>query len=157
MKIWLPIVALASACTTSDVDVGESPEGSDYAYCAAPDGPTHSYATAGEAAALVTATWIYCSGDVLDGSTQVGIAFGADHIFRDLEDEGGGNVVEVAGTSADAWAVAQSATRIELLVTTELSGNELDEVWSMTFEDAPRKLLVTRDGDSEPSIYAIAP
>jgi hypothetical protein len=165
MKLSFLIVVTASACTITRVEVGSSEPGVDAGAqgdhppytvnCGMPDGPAHSYATADEAAQLLTATWIYCSGDVLDGSTQVGIAFGADQIFHDLEDLGSGTYVELAGTSTNTWAVASAP--VELLVTTEFSGNHLDEVWSPTFEDSPRKLLVTKAGASEPSIYAIAP
>jgi hypothetical protein len=160
MKRLLLVIVSASACTV-DVYVGNADGPTSYAAsCAAPDGPVHPYATADEARQLLTATWIYCSGDdVLDGSTQVGIAFGSDMIFHDLEDVGSGAYVEDAGTSDDTWAIEQASpsAHVELFVTTEFSGNQLDEAWSMTFEDSPRKVLVTRAGESEPSSYAIAP
>jgi hypothetical protein len=173
MKLSLLLVlAGVTACTLDNevISIGESPTGSDApdagvnpqafaANCAAPDGPVHAYSTAGEAAQLLTAQWAYCSGDVLNGSTQAGIAFGPDGIYLDLEAWGSdGALVTSTGTSADTWAVEQTASNeIELLVTTAFSDNSLDEVWTITFEDSPRKLIVQDRSEASPSIYAIIP
>jgi hypothetical protein len=172
MKLSLLVVASVSACSLDNdvVSVGEAPNapdansGQDYdpsfaASCATPDGPVHAYATTDEAAQLLTASWAYCSGDVLNGSTQAGISFGSDGIYLDLEAWGSDNtLVAASGTSADTWALEQRApNEVELLVTTAFSDNQLDEVWSVTFEDSPRKLIVQDRSESFPSIYAIVP
>ncbi len=168
MKRSVLIVAIASACSGVQVNVGTGPEevdagaGYDPAYtanCGVPDGPVHPYTTAEEATQLLTATtWVFCSGFSLDGSTQAGIVFDSDMIFHDVEGWGSDNtLVELAGTSANTWAMQQlSSGQIELLVTTEFTGNQLDEVWSLRFEDSPRKLLVAGASKLE-SLYAIAP
>jgi hypothetical protein len=172
MKLTLLVVASMTACTLNNdvIPVGEAPnapdagtnsgEGYDPAFaanCAAPDGPVHAYTTAEEVAQLLTAQWAYCSGDVLNGSTQAGISFGSDGIYLDLEAWGSDNtLVTSAGTSADTWALDQvAANEVELLVTTAFSDKNLDEVWSVTFEDSPRKLIVKDQAESQPSIYAI--
>jgi hypothetical protein len=167
----LVIAASTSACiiTNEAVPVGESstsgdaavPTPQDYAAnCGSPDGPLHAYSTVDEAAQLLTGQWAYCSGDdVLNGSTQVGIELDADGIYFDLEVPGSdGALVAFSGYSADTWSLQQAApNQVELLVTTAFSDDSLDEVWSVTFEDSPRKLIVQDQSESLPSVYAIMP
>jgi hypothetical protein len=169
MKRSLVIVAVVSACTSAEVNVGSGPGGDagtgDQGYpayaqnCGANDGPVHAYSTVEEAAELLTATtWIYCSGWSIDGSTQAGIVFGSDMIFHDVDELGSGDtLVARTAMSTNTWAIQQSSSgQIELRVTTEyIPENQLDEAWLPTFVDSPRKLLVT--GASTLTIYAIAP
>jgi hypothetical protein len=166
MKRSLLIVAVASACTSVEVNVGSGVDAGtgDQGYptyaqnCGANDGPMQAYSTVEEATELLTATtWIYCSGGSIDGSTQAGIVFDSDMIFHDMDPGSGDTLVARPAMSTNTWAIEQTSSgQIDLRVTTEyIPGNQLDEEWVPTFVDSPRKLLVT--GASTLTIYAIAP
>ncbi len=116
------------------------------AQCTSGTGVVRPYATASQARALLVGQWLFCSGPALGPTTQLGLEFTSDSRVRVIHSgpsgdtvSGGGFLFEASLELADLTS-AEGPPKFQLTLHWS-SGSSV--VYTLSFEDAPRRLVLT--------------